>query len=179
MKYKLIMIVVLVAAITLSGVATVSAKPSFMSAFNQYYGTDDTRLDSCAICHAGPNGGSINSYGRAYSESGRNFASIDERDSDNDGFTNLEEIQALTFPGNSNEYPIIPEVIPETIINETDMLANESIDEQDTEEQNNNEIPEANGEMINETPSKQQSPGFEVIIGIAGILSVVYLKRRR
>ncbi|WP_394698060.1 PGF-CTERM sorting domain-containing protein [uncultured Methanolobus sp.] len=153
-----------------------SAKSSYLSSFNNYYNTGDTRLDSCDTCHAGPNGGSTDPYGRAYSSSGRNFASIEDSDSDGDGFTNLEEINALTFPGNASDFPEpaaepVPELISEPIDNVTEASVEEIIDNQSMEEPIVNETQE-------ETTTEQQSPGFETILTIAGILSVVYLKRR-
>lgn len=89
-----------------------------------------TKLDDCSLCHPGsPNGKSgscdychqtyglktphtqpvpLNSYGNAYKAVGRTTASIQSiqnLDSDGDGKTNLEEIQALTFPGDPKDYP--------------------------------------------------------------------------
>ena len=89
-----------------------------------------TKLDDCSLCHPGsPNGKSgscdychqtyglkaphtqpvpLNSYGVAYKAVGRTTASIQtiqNLDSDGDGKTNLEEIQALTFPGDPKDYP--------------------------------------------------------------------------
>ena len=154
-----------------------SAKSSYLSSFNNYYDTGDTRLDSCDTCHAGPNGGSTDPYGRAYSSSGRNFASIEDRDSDGDGFSNIDEINALTFPGNADDFPETaaepvpePELISEPIDNVTETPVEEIIDNQSMEEPTVEETQE-------ETTTEQQSPGFEVILAIAGILSVVYLKR--
>ena len=89
-----------------------------------------TKLDDCSLCHPGsPNGKSgscdychqtyglkaphtqpvpLNSYGNAYKAVGRTTASIQtiqNLDSDGDSRTNLEEIQALTFPGDPKDYP--------------------------------------------------------------------------
>lgn len=61
-----------------------------------------TRLDSCSLCHT--SGSSLDSYGQAYRSSGRNFASIEAQDSDGDGFSNLAELNALTFPGDRNDF---------------------------------------------------------------------------
>jgi len=65
-----------------------------------------TRLDSCNLCHT--SGSSLNPFGSAYRSNGRNanaFSAIEGLDSDRDGFTNLQEITALTFPGNANDKP--------------------------------------------------------------------------
>ena len=48
---------------------------------------------------------SRNSYGSAYGSNNRNFATIEPLDSDGDGFTNIVEINARTFPGNSASRP--------------------------------------------------------------------------
>ncbi|HVP80610.1 MAG TPA: GEGP motif-containing diheme protein, partial [Thermodesulfobacteriota bacterium] len=50
----------------------------------------------------------LNSYGADYKTVGRttaSFQAIQNLDSDGDGKTNLEEIQALTFPGDPRDYP--------------------------------------------------------------------------
>jgi hypothetical protein len=91
-----------------------------------------TKLDDCSLCHPGGKIGSktygscdychqtygtkvphtppvpLNSYGDAYKAVGRTTASIQTiqgLDSDGDGKSNLEEIQALTFPGDPKDYP--------------------------------------------------------------------------
>lgn len=180
--------VALLLVITMACASVTSAQSSFLSSFNQHYDTYDTKLDSCDVCHSGPNGGgSLDPYGRAYSGSGRNFASIEDLDSDGDGFTNLEEIDALTFPGDSSDFPeITAEPVSEPIINETDMAVNESaenqntseeveIQEEDTEETTNETSTQSSGTQSSGT----QSPGFEIIFAIAGILSIAYLNGRR
>ncbi|WMW26238.1 PGF-CTERM sorting domain-containing protein [Methanolobus sediminis] len=192
-KDRKIIVVFLLVAITLACASVASAESRFLSSFNQQYDTSGTVLDSCDVCHSGPNGGSLDSYGRAYSGSGRNFASIEDLDSDGDGFTNIEEIEALTFPGDSSDYPEVTAVtISEPIVNETDTTANESVEEQDeseeteiedmeeeTEDVEVEEETEDMEEMNNETSSDAQSPGFEAIFAIAGILSVIYLNKRK
>ncbi|MEW6381951.1 MAG: GEGP motif-containing diheme protein [bacterium] len=95
-----------------------------------------TKLDHCALCHSGGqyekkgnkvNLGScqwchysygydgsgnilttINAYGKAYHDAGRNAAAvkaIENIDSDGDGFTNKEEIEASRFPGDAGDDP--------------------------------------------------------------------------
>lgn len=104
MNYKLTLVLFL-AVVILIGAPVVSAKSGYLSSFNQNYNTSGTKLDTCNTCHTSSSGGSLNPYGRAYSGSGHNFASIETLDSDSDGFTNIEEINALTFPGNANDHP--------------------------------------------------------------------------
>jgi hypothetical protein len=86
----------------LLGSVEASAFSSYLTGFNAAYGTAGTRLDSCTVCHNSSSGGSRNSYGNDYNGS---FPANDTRDSDNDGFTNTEEIDALTFPGNASDVP--------------------------------------------------------------------------
>ena len=83
-----------------------------------------TKLDDCALCHPGGKIGSktygscdfchvgggapLNSYGQAYKDKGRNkdaFATIGGEDSDGDTFLNIDEINALTLPGDPKDYP--------------------------------------------------------------------------
>ncbi len=58
----------------------------------------------CTVCH-GTSGGTRNSFGSAYSSNGHSFTAIQNLDSDADGFTNLVEINAGTFPGSSSSKP--------------------------------------------------------------------------
>ena len=92
-----------------------------------------TKLDDCSLCHPGspdsksgscdychqtyhlqpPHGQvPLNPYGQAYKDKGRDqvaLRNIEGLDSDGDGYTNIVEIKALTFPGDSKDYPgLIP-----------------------------------------------------------------------
>ena len=105
-----------------------------------------TKLDDCALCHPGSadrKTGScdychqtyglqpphtqpvpLNSYGLAYSDAGRSkdaFGTIGGSDSDGDGKTNLEEIQALSFPGDSTDYPGLKSA-PAIVLNQERIL---------------------------------------------------------
>ncbi|MBC2714539.1 MAG: hypothetical protein HF978_04445 [Desulfobacteraceae bacterium] len=72
-------------------------------------------MGSCQWCHysygydgAGEIEETINEYGSDFKSAGRNAAAvtaIDSMDSDNDGYTNKEEIAAGTFPGNADDQP--------------------------------------------------------------------------
>jgi hypothetical protein len=77
-----------------------------------------TTLGSCQWCHYVTNYGAdssdatllatLNSYGLAYKNNGRNAAAlgaISGLDSDGDGFTNQAEIVALTYPGDVKDDP--------------------------------------------------------------------------
>ena len=62
-----------------------------------------SRIDTCSLCHS--SGSTRNPYGAAFEAANLEFAPIEAADSDGDGFSNLEEIVALTFPGNPNDKP--------------------------------------------------------------------------
>ncbi|MBI5684478.1 MAG: choice-of-anchor D domain-containing protein [Verrucomicrobia bacterium] len=75
-----------------------------MNSFNTRYGTSGTKLNSCGVCHtSATNPGSRNSYGSAFGNG--SYASIEPLDSDGDGFTNLAEITARTWPGLASDFP--------------------------------------------------------------------------
>ena len=92
-----------------------------------------TKLDDCALCHKSGKIGSktygscdychqiyktqephgdilltLNSYGTAYRDAGATpeaIKAIEALNSDGDAYTNIQEIQALTFPGDAKDYP--------------------------------------------------------------------------
>ncbi len=85
------------------------AGSSYVSDFQKLY-PRATKLDSCAVCH--PVTPSLNSYGAAFDAKHRSgvtaaqaFTKIETADSDGDGFTNLTEITANSFPGDMNSSP--------------------------------------------------------------------------
>ena len=79
---------------------------NYLTDFNSKYGTAATRLNTCSVCHIDPNGGGTrNSYGSDFENNGHNFATIESLDSDGDGFSNIQEINARTFPGDPNDKP--------------------------------------------------------------------------
>lgn len=78
---------------------------SILNSFNSTYGTAGTRLDQCSTCHASNTNLSLNPYGSDLAAAGRSFSAIENVDSDGDGFTNIVEINALTFPGNPSDFP--------------------------------------------------------------------------
>lgn len=68
-----------------------------------------SRIDTCSLCHTASIP-MLNPYGAAYKAAGRSQAAlvaIEPLDSDGDGFTNLQEFQALTFPGNPSDHPAV------------------------------------------------------------------------
>ncbi len=80
--------------------ATSSRKAAFEQAYPAAVGS---RIDTCTLCHTSPP--TRNSYGAAFENAGFNFKAIESADSDGDGFTNIQEITALTFPGNAADNP--------------------------------------------------------------------------
>jgi hypothetical protein len=92
----------------------ITASASYMGlARSMYPGISGSRIDSCALCHPSAAGGPIkNNYSWDWSDWGGGqdamtaFASIASMDSDGDGFSNIAEINAHTFPGDLNDYPV-------------------------------------------------------------------------
>jgi hypothetical protein len=85
--------------------ADVHAKSSFMNSFrNKYPATVGTQLDNCDVCHT--NIPRLNAYGDDWESRGRNYTAVEPLDSDGDGYTNLQEILALTFPGDPDSHPV-------------------------------------------------------------------------
>jgi len=74
-------------------------------------------LGSCQWCHyhwgydgqaGGTIDGTMNNYGRAYRDAGRlasSLETIETQDSDGDSHSNIDEINALRFPGDDNDDP--------------------------------------------------------------------------
>jgi hypothetical protein len=88
-----------------------SALPDFLSsAVAKYPNIAASSLNNCTLCHTASIP-SLNPYGSAYKDNGKNsaaFGLIEGLDSDGDGFTNLQEINALTFPGDPASFPAVP-----------------------------------------------------------------------
>jgi len=87
----------------LAGDIVAYASSGYLTTFNNTYGTSTTKLNTCSLCH--PTVPSLNPYGNAYKNNGRNYQTIEPLDSDGDGFTNMVEINARTFPGNPASTP--------------------------------------------------------------------------
>ncbi len=83
------------------------ALSSYLTSFNNTYpAASSTQLNSCVLCHLDPaGGGTRNAYGEAFRNSGHSFSAIESLDSDGDGYTNIQEINAGTFPGDSASRP--------------------------------------------------------------------------
>jgi hypothetical protein len=86
------------------------ANDGYYGEFNAFYGTSGPAsyqpvLGSCLTCHT--SGSTRNPYGVAWRNNNYNFATIEPLDSDGDGFTNIAEIDAGTFPGDPNSKPVV------------------------------------------------------------------------
>ncbi len=113
MRVRLFTVSFLVAcAAVLFATAPAFASPEYLTDFETAYpAAAGSRIDACIICHtnADPNtqGTARNGYGLAYRNAGHSFTPIEGADSDGDGFTNLAEIAARTFPGNAADKPVV------------------------------------------------------------------------
>ena len=61
------------------------------------------KLKKCLVCHTTRSGPELNAFGRDYENAGLEIPL--DVDSDHDGFTNAQELEAGTSPGNPHEYP--------------------------------------------------------------------------
>ena len=100
---------VFVIAVVLAVGGTAYAVPSYLTSFESAYpAAVGSKLDACLLCHVNPNPGPTarNPFGSDFASGGHSFdAALEALDSDGDGFTNLEEITALTFPGDPTDFP--------------------------------------------------------------------------
>ena len=95
--------ILLVMTFLLSVCTVAYATNGYMSSFNSKYGTAGTAIGTCSVCHT--TAPALNSYGNAFKNNAHNYATIEPLDSDGDGFTNIVEINARTFPGNAASHP--------------------------------------------------------------------------
>jgi hypothetical protein len=88
------------------------AVEGYLPIFNALYGTANTVLDSCLICHVSTNGGNRNDYGTAFGNAKTSnttagveaaLIAIEQDDSDGDTIINLVEIESLWFPGDCTD----------------------------------------------------------------------------
>jgi hypothetical protein len=104
-------VAVLSAVISAAGftllVSPAQSTPEYMSQFNAKYNTRGAKVDSCLTCHTQQQGGTenINAYGKDFGAANHDFGAVEGKDSDGDGFSNIDEIKADTFPGNKDDNP--------------------------------------------------------------------------
>ena len=113
-----ILFILLVTFVVLIGAHQSVANSSIYGKFTVQYEVSGTKLDSCKLCMASTSSPvSWNEYGtdlRSDDDFSRNnpglaMKNIESLDSDGDGFTNIEEIQSATLPGDSGDFPAPPE----------------------------------------------------------------------
>jgi hypothetical protein len=124
LKIVNILIMILVVPALIAGAhKAADAKSGWTSTFNSRYGTSGTNggtaLGSCVTCHPQLNGkGGLNAYGLDSKNAGINndavgaLIAIESADSDGDSFSNLDEINADTFPGDAGSKPADPGAPP-------------------------------------------------------------------
>ncbi len=102
---KILFICVMVLFCTLIADQSVHALPAFYKMFKTKY----KWTGGCNVCHFSKKGGdSPNPYGRAFLHNGMNmstFTRIENMDSDKDGFSNIKELIARSYPGDAASTP--------------------------------------------------------------------------
>ena len=93
----------LLVAITAGSLGTAWGRSDFLERFNDTYGTRGSALDTCTTCHSTVPG--FNPYGEDFRDNGSDFDAIEQKDSDGDGFSNIDEINARSLPGDSENVP--------------------------------------------------------------------------
>jgi hypothetical protein len=92
--------------------ATWSTKEKFTSTYPH---TANSKLDSCRTCHTDAyDAKHLNRFASDYRGNNSNWAAIEGLDSDGDGVLNIDEINALTFPGDPGDLPEAQEEPAET-----------------------------------------------------------------
>ncbi|GAB4422433.1 MAG: hypothetical protein Kow0031_00180 [Anaerolineae bacterium] len=76
---------------------------------NRYPDITGSRIDRCDLCHQTDPASypARNAFGQAFEAAGFNLAAIEALDSDGDGFTNAEELNAHAYPGDFTDRPVI------------------------------------------------------------------------
>lgn len=100
--------------IAVGSVGAAHAKSSYLTSFSSTYPAAPAAIKSCVLCHPSYPSITLNSYASAYLGAGHQYAPIEAADSDADGFTNIAEINAGTFPGNAASHPVV-DVTPPTV----------------------------------------------------------------
>lgn len=100
---KIIRTFLLVLTITAGIFGIAWGRSDYLERFNDKYGTRGTQLDACTMCHTTiPN---LNPYGEDFRDNGSDFDAIEQKDSDDDGVSNIDEINARSLPGDSEDVP--------------------------------------------------------------------------
>ncbi len=82
------------------------AKSNFMAAFAEAYSAAaSAKLNDCQLCHTAGSVSALNDYGRDFQSHGHSLQAIEAVDSDGDGWSNIVEINAATWPGALADHP--------------------------------------------------------------------------
>jgi len=101
---KAIALLTVLALLALLGAATAFAKASYVSSMVATYpNLKGSELAGCVTCHTTDL--KLNRYGADLAAAGMDYRKVEGKDSDRDGFSNLVEIKALTFPGDPASKP--------------------------------------------------------------------------
>jgi Abnormal spindle-like microcephaly-assoc'd, ASPM-SPD-2-Hydin len=105
-RIKKLALVAVIAAAPLAA----NAYSSYLNSFSSKYGTSGTALDSCSLCHGSGGNSTWNAYGQELKNNiGSGISSAlttaEPKDSDGDKYSNLDEIKALTLPGDAKSVP--------------------------------------------------------------------------
>jgi hypothetical protein len=151
------------------------AKSSYLTSFtNAYPAANGSRIDSCQICHTNSDpdvDSARNAYGTAWKNNGKNFAAIEGFDSDGDGFSNINEINAFYFPGNASDKPVstvtVPNVVGQTQAAAGTLLSNAGLGTGAVTQQCSNSV--AAGLVISQNPAGGASvaPGTAVALVVS------------
>jgi len=100
----------------LSWTPQLMAKSQYLTQFTSKYGSSS--ISTCALCHQG-SPPALNPFGSDFASASignHTFNSaLESRDSDGDGFSNLAEINAHTFPGDPSSKPAATDTTPPTV----------------------------------------------------------------
>lgn len=99
LKKSRIAIIILFLILTLMTPA--ESRPEYMKDFKEF----NDNIKKCTLCHVQSSGyGGVNSFGADYAKLGKGEGLL-TKDSDGDGYSNQQELNSGTFPGDPNSKP--------------------------------------------------------------------------
>lgn len=94
------------ALLTVDKPAPAQATSNFLTAFDESYpAAAGSKLNACQLCHTTGTEPNLNAYGRDFQSNGHSLQALESMDSDGDGWSNLVEINAATWPGDQVDHP--------------------------------------------------------------------------